>query len=237
MVLGFDQRKRREHDKQQQREKLLQQLEVEQARFKEIVKEYYSAPKRDQSQWLMAVEAIISGSERILATTDWEESLFLRNLLKPLKALQQQASEFRNQLLAEEEVRAGRSMVLSAEQRVVYISLYQAMPGDLRQWERLLATLPNYVQGRPVYASREDVQKAIRSTPYPERQAFVVVAIDQEDWLESEEGRKTRVDRLGLPLVALESRAVKITNIMEFSYQGQRYLFREGRLVKIEDNQ
>lgn len=229
MTLGFEQQDKKHTKDQLMRERMLEAVKNEKNAFKKVLDEFYSKTQRDDTSYYEANLKVIETIDHILAAGDWEDSLFLRNTVRPLRELRAQAVALKEQLEAEQQVKEGQKSALQPGQRLVYISVYQAGSGQLIQWEMLLRSLPRYVQGRPIYASEEDIQKALRARQNSVSEAYVVVMVNDADILD--QTKKPRIDRLGLPILDLKENAIKIENIIEFVYLNQHYAFRNGKLI------
>ncbi|GAG15177.1 unnamed protein product, partial [marine sediment metagenome] len=111
----------------------------------------------------------------------------------------------------------------------VYISLYQAQGSNLAIWQNMLKSLAQYSVTRPVYADEAHIRELVRSKPDPDKQAYAVVAIKEDDIMHL---TKPAVDQFGHELLTLKEGAVQLDNIIEFVHANQKhYLFRNNILI------
>lgn len=199
--------------------------------FSEIVKPFYKKNYRDKEDYLNLSQAIIDAVNHVMAAGNWEESLFLRNTLKPLKEIRAQAVTLRQQAMAtagsEEKYKL---RPLSEEEMLVYISIFQSVGDDLAGWALQIASLRSHLLGRPVYTNEVDVRKVLRQKLLTDSEAYVVVAIKRTD-IEDSIHQFDRVDRYGNSLLTLKETAVKTTNIFEFVHHNKRYFYKSGKLI------
>src|SRR3989338_5803902 len=135
MTLGFEQQDKKHTKDQLMRERMLEAVKNEKNAFKKVLDEFYSKTQRDDTSYYEANLKVIETIDHILAAGDWEDSLFLRNTVRPLRELRAQAVALKEQLEAEQQVKEGQKSALQPGQRLVYISVYQAGSGQLIQWE------------------------------------------------------------------------------------------------------
>lgn len=212
------------------KQQLIDCLKQEKADFMEIARNFYKQGERTTQQYLELTDAIISAVDHVLNAQDWEDSLFLRNTLKPLKEIREQAIALKKEAtmtVAEKQIAL---RTLEEDEMLVYISIFQSEGHNLRKWELQLSSLRSHLLGRPVYEKEEDVVKVIRQKLVKISEAFVVVAVKKAD-IQSFAYQAERVDRFGNPLLTLKDTAVKSENIFEFVHQDQRYFFINHKLV------
>lgn len=213
------------------RESLLEVVKAEKDQFRSVLNEFYEQPKRSTESYYQTNEKVIDTIDRIMAAGDWEDSLFLKNTVKPLRLLRAEALEIRAKLKAEEEVRQGKRRALKENQVLVYVQLYQAGEVNINKWALVLRNLSRSVQGRPVYAEEALVNQSIRAKQNPMHQAYAVIAVAQSAVMLDQQ---TQEDRTGIPLVAMKEAAVQNQNILELVYLNQRYAYTKGQLHPIE---
>ncbi len=212
------------------KQQLINYLKQETVDFKEIAERFYQQEYHSEEDYLALTDAIINATDRVLNADHWEDSLFLRNALKPIKQLREQA------LLVKKEATVTLSdpsvtlRPLADNEQLVYISLFQSEGHDLRKWAIQLSTLSHHVLSRPVYEKEEDVVAVIRKKLIQVSEAFVIVAVKKQE-VQPIALHSERVDRLGNVLLTLKDTAVKTENIFEFVHQQQRYFFVNGQLV------
>ena len=220
---------------EQDRAVLLQVLQDENAKMNELSESFYAQTVFTPEQDMSYCQRIVTAVDRVLSAGDWETSLFLRNTIKPMKAMREQALEtialLQSQMGKSEKVNA---LILEEEQRFVYLSLFQAKGDDLTVWARQLRSIQRHLSGRPIYENEEDVQSALRLTGMlaSANQAYVVLVIT-DDMIEPVDpfADAERRDRHGKPLIALKSGVISSEDIVEFVHEKKRYRFVNGRLI------
>ena len=75
----------------QARAQLLGNLSVEKQKISAAIDHFYTQAVRNDASCLRALDEVITSCDRLIAAGDWESSPFLRNTIKPLKAMREQA--------------------------------------------------------------------------------------------------------------------------------------------------
>ena len=137
---------------QQDREKIIEVLGVENKRVTKAVEQLYAHEGYDKTEAVGYCKEIISSIDNIMAAGDWESSLFLRNVIKPLKEVSDDAKQILSNITTDEQSgRSSQKMVVADDQQLVYVSLYSSAGHKLTSWESALKTIDSHLQGRPVY--------------------------------------------------------------------------------------
>lgn len=174
---------------------------------------------------------LITLLDELLASDDWQASLFLRNAGKRFAQLRDQANGLLQKMTGASISNLDRHVVLEkAGYCKVYVSLYQAEGSNLQKWHHLLKTLTEYSIGRPVYRDEACIQKMIRAKEQVQREAYVSVWIKQEDILELS-GARVAMDRLDQEILTLKANAIKPENIIAFIHCQKAYQVHEQGLV------
>lgn len=133
----------------------------------------------DKKECLNLLNQSLIAVDRVLQTGDWESSLFLRNTIRPIKALRERIVHLQSLLLNDH-----TKLVLAPSIPVgmipIYISLFQTEGLNLTRWAMQVRSLANYVQGRPIYREEAAVMQMIRSKLDSTNDAYAVVAITPE---------------------------------------------------------
>lgn len=89
----------------------------------------------------------------MLYADNWDESLFLRDTLKPIRKIYyEEALVLREKLGGDESTKKLITLLELPENKVkLYVSLYQSNGHDYKQWEAQLTSLESYMIGQPVY--------------------------------------------------------------------------------------
>lgn len=212
------------------KQQLIDCIKQEKMDFMKIVKQFYSQGHRTREEYLELTDAIIDAMDHVLKANDWDDSLFLRNALKPLKEIRKEAVVLRKEATATVADKQIELRDLAEDELLIYISIFQSEGHDLRKWELQLSSLRSHLLGRPVYEKEEDVVKVIRQKLVQTSEAFVIVAIKKND-VQNFSYQAERVDRYGNPLLTLKDTAVKSENIFELVHQGKRYFLVNGKLI------
>lgn len=210
------------------KQSLLDALRDEKVNFMTIAEEFYHQPQRNDESYIALCREILKSLNQVLDAGNWDESLFLRNSVKPLKQLRERVLHILKTVTGEE---ADAKDALPAGTQFVYVSLFQSKGHDLRQWEMQLRSLHRYMSGRPAYAREEDIESLIRSKISPEGDAYVILAVPL-DAIREVEYMPTRLDRQGRELVSLKEGAVTPDQIIEFVHVKKRYRFINGKLIE-----
>lgn len=210
--------------------RLIDCLQKEKSQLVVMAQDFYQKQRSDASCLALAND-IIETVDRILAAGDWDDSLFLRSTVKPLKQIREDAMVVREELIAREENdgELPEPIVADNAQRL-YLSLYQADGHDLKKWAAQLSSIASYMVGRPIYAMEQDVQSALRQKLSQASEAYAVVSIDSTHIIKNDFA-SVRKDRWGHELVNIEAGSLTSASIIEFVHDGRRYHFRQGQLV------
>jgi len=208
-------------------ETLLALLQSEKANFLQIAEGFYELQRRTDEHYIQFCRDVIQSIDRVLSAGDWEQSLSLRNAIKPIRELRTRAAEMLARVTGE--ISAEQYQVEIAEDaELIYVSLFQVHGSDLSQWELQLRSLPRYMIGRPVYKDESHVQTVIRSKVNGDNDAYVVLAVPPGA-LQQHAVKKT--DKHGNELVQLKQGQLLLQHIVEFVHMGCRYHFIDNKLV------
>lgn len=179
-------------------------------------------------------QEMLASIEHIETAGDWQESLYLRNLVKPYVKLKASLIEVINTLTAQlNQSTSPEQYELAEGQRWIYISLFQNQGHSLAQWTLQLKSIDRYLQGRPIYAEEAEVISFVRSHRSTINHAYVVAWIN-EDQLDQDPYAVPRYDRCGHTLLTLKGGAVKPAHIVTFVHMNQFYHFQDGQLIPME---
>lgn len=182
--------------------------------------------------------------DSVLATGDWESSIFLKASAARLRELLVEAEGLLR--LGEQTNQgqgAGSVANKIAQQRTVppgycqvFILLYQVDSTNLQGWYRTVKTLTDYSVTRPAYKDEAFAKEFIRSKASGiERNGYVVVNIKSDDFYNVEQ---PPVDACGHQLFVLKENSVKLENIVEFVLANkQHYAVSDNELILLEEEQ
>jgi intracellular multiplication protein IcmQ len=219
----------------QNRKRLLDCLTSEKQHIMAAIEKFYSQKVRQEESALQALEEMISAFDRVITAGDWEDSLFLRNIVKPLKNMRAEAERMREQLLGTVKPQTMSAPVLEPGMVKVYIGIFQNKAHSAQDWGSQLRALPQYILGRPVYREESAVQQAIRNKLVQTSDAYVCVAIP-ETAIQSNEWTPSQLDKQGNALLQLLPGSVRSENILEFVYQDKHYYYKNNQLIEIIGN-
>ena len=232
MPVSFDRSERKKQDDLKNKQKLIEELNHEREEFEEESKAFLTNPNRSKDVINKINQRIISTIDRLFKAGDWEGSLFLRSMAKPLQQLRDRAVAYAEK---DKEVEAVAGMTYDSmpdDMQAVYVVLYQADGTNLVNWVSQLKTLRRYVQSRPVYASSEEAQRSVRAKAVQSVEGYVAVAVKKTDIRGDSDG-KPRLDRQQQPLVNLKEGCVDPANIIEFVHMGTHYRLERSKLIPI----
>lgn len=215
------------------KQRLIDCVGDEKKQFLQMADQFYQLKRRSEIDYRRLCEAIIASADHVLMADDWDSSLFLRNTLKSLKKIREQALQLREHLGGSAEAKY-TPPTLSEGVVKLYISLYQSNGHDLKLWASQLASISSHMIGRPVYESEEEAIKAIRRKLSQTSEAYAVVSVDKSKIVGADQLRP-RKDRLGNTLINLLPGAITDASILEFVHAGKRYYFCDQRLVLLDN--
>jgi intracellular multiplication protein IcmQ len=214
------------------RRQLLADIEKENAFFVQKLHEFSKDNKKAKEDYINLAQSVIAAIDNILGRADYEESLFLRNAIRPLKRIREQASDLLVQCDNQQKSKGYLAPILQKDMLPVYIHLFQSQGHDLESWAQLLRSLGRYVLGRPVYKQEEDVKSVIRAKMSNEQEGYVKVAVPAA-LLEVSNNASPRSDRFGNALVTLPAGIIDTQHILEFVHGKKRYHFVKGGLIDV----
>lgn len=215
----------------QTRQELLDCLYNEKQQIISAIEKFYSQRHSDsEGNALQALEEMISAFDRVIAAGHWEASAFLRNTLRPLKKMREEAWQLREQLLGNNQNTVIQRPQLAPGMVKVYIAIFQNKAHNAQDWEPQLRSLPQYILGRPIYRDEAAVIQSLRNKLVQTSDAYVCVGIP-ESAIQTHEFHPSQQDKQGNLLLQLMPGAVRSEYILEFVYQEKRYYFVDGKLI------
>lgn len=216
---------------QQTRSRLLTQLQAEKKNIIAAIEQFYAQDNRQPAEALQALEEMITAFDRVILAGDWDSSLFLRNTVKPLKNMREEAQHLRDQLLGNVKAAPVMALSLAPDMMKVYIAVFQHKAHYIKDWEPQLRSLPQYILGRPIYREEAAVRQLIRTKLIQTSDAYVCVGVPKTA-VQTGEFHPSHIDKQGNELLQLIPGAVRSENILEFVYQDKRYYFVDGKLIE-----
>jgi intracellular multiplication protein IcmQ len=93
----------------------------------------------------------------------WEKSNFLRVIGKQVAEVRDDFKQLLNPKTSSSERQDHLSAIADKESTPVFISLYCSKGSDLKNWERVLSTLPTQLTSRSIYTEETHVIELIKS--------------------------------------------------------------------------
>ena len=217
------------------RRQLLVDIEQENAAFVQKLEEFSKDNTKAREDYINLAKSVVTSVDNILGRADYEESLFLRNAIRPLKRIREQAADLLEQCDKQQESEGHKTPILEKDMAPVYIHLFQSQGHDLESWAQLLRSLGRYVLGRPVYKQEDDVKSVIRAKMSSEQEGYVKVAVPAS-LLEISDKASPRSDRFGNALVTLPAGIIDTQHILEFVHGNKRYHFVKGGLIDVSSS-
>lgn len=218
----------------QTRKSLLECLQTEKPHITNAIEKFYSQQQvHHEAGALQALEEMITAFDRVINAGDWESSLFLRNTVKPLKNMREEAQRLRDQILGNVKAETIAAPTLAPDMMKIYIGIFQNKAHNYRDWESQLRGLAQYILGRPIYREELAVQQAIRNKLVQTSDAYVCVGVPKTA-IQTDGFSPSQIDRQGNALLQLMPGAVRSENILEFVYQDKHYYYRDGKLIEIQ---
>ena len=215
------------------RSKLLECFAASEELIMSAVENFESQPERTLKARLVLTHQLLKIVDELLSYEDWGMSPFINQLLKPTREMQAQLQSF----LSENE--SGKQMVEDSllecptGYKEAYLLMYQLQGDDLAGWICQLQDLSTMAISRPLYSSREAVERCIRLRGYMPTDAYAVLYLPT-DYLYDETDEKK--DKWGQPLMQFRKSQLPPEMVKQFKYQNQEYRLEDGLLRKMNSN-
>lgn len=232
MTLGFLAETQRNENNEALKQQLFDSVCHGKSQVSEIARTFYGKEQQTKEDYLAFSDAIVAEVDRVLEAGDWNDSLFLRNTVKPLEDIREEALNLQEQVRLSSGEQKLTLRDLEDDEVLVYISVFQSEGHNIKRWELQLNSLRRHLLGRPVYENEEDVRKVIRQKLIQISEAYVAVAIKRSD-IQNFAHQVKRVDRRGNTLLTLKESAVQPENIFKFVHQEEQYYFSDSKLVLV----
>lgn len=176
--------------------------------------------------------------DAILATGDWENSIFLKASTVKLQKFRVAAERLSH--LGQQDESSTDVIDKTTRRRIppgysqVFILLYQVDGANLQSWYHIIKTLMDYSVTRPVYKSESYAQECIRAKKDSDiaRNGYAVVNIKNENFYGEEQAS---VDAFDHQVYVLKENSVKLENIVEFVHANKNYYaIYDNKLVALD---
>ncbi len=212
---------------------LVRDMQEQQKISMQKLNEFFVKEVHEESDYRQLARLVVDTVDSVLENKECDDSLFLRNTVKPLKEMRERALKLLVELEAQEaSAEALLRPKLGPDMVPIYILVFQSQGYDLEKWAQLLRSIGSYVLGRPVYESETDVQKVIHIKMSQEQEGYVKVGVAQMALKASAE-LPEREDRYGNRLLSLPAGSVSSENILEFVHGKKSYHFIKGELIDV----
>lgn len=192
---------------------------------------FMQANWHENDDYAKLAQDVVCAVDKVLADHSDESSLFLRNILKPLKNIREQAQSVLDSMsIADESLM--QNFTMGSSYASVYVLLFQSQGHNMQKWAQLLQSLGHYALGRPVYESEEDVQRVIRLRFSDAKEAYAEVAVSK-DIIASSLNASNRQDRHGNALLSLPVGAINSQHILRFIHGKNQYRYYQGELINV----
>lgn len=213
------------------KKRLLECLDAEARQFSDIARQYFDRGQLSKEDKTGLLRAVITAIDHVMAAGGWNNSLFLRNTLKPLITIKVEAETELEKLEFKAAKKTIHAQPLASDEKEIYVSLFQSDGYNIGKWAMQLRSLDRYTIGRPVYETETDVETRIRLRPTPMNEAYVVVAVKKSD-VQPPAFQASLKDPFGHTLLQLKETAVRDGRINAFVHHGMRYRFVDGQLIQ-----
>lgn len=160
----------------------------------------------------------------------WEKSNFLRVIGKQVAEAREDFKQLLHPKTSSSEKETHTKNLADKEQTAVFISVYCTKGSDLKNWERVLSTLPTQLTSRPIYTEEEHVIELIKSKSNQENEAYLCINIPSQSVVPMT-AEKTPEDKLGHPLVTLRGKPIPNKYQAMFIHESGKYQYLKGRLI------
>lgn len=180
-------------------------------------------------QVLQLVQAIVSQDEALRKTYGIDNKFrFIRERLQNLLQRLEQELHATMKKQIEEKVKKN---VLSDDESLVYVYLFNAHGTVLSSWQNLLTpkVFYEYSVNRPIYMDRAHVHSLVQSKSNKAQHGFLTVAIKTVNVIQSE-GLK---DSLGNPLIKIKEGSLLFEKLLGFTCNDEEYILNsKNELIK-----
>lgn len=179
------------------------------------------ADKQPNQEEVLA-HKLIKVLDDLLSTKDWDVTLFLKANKKRLEAIRSRTQSLLDQISPSEDSIQPKERKAPPGYKIVYISLFQVESNNLMKWQATIKRLVQYSVSRSIYSVEEHMRTLIRNKPDPQREAYVIAFVKENDIVKPYLGKKTQ-DQFGHDLVTLREQAIDLRYVIEFVHDNKRY--------------
>ena len=172
----------------------------------------------------------------VLATGDWESSVFLKASAAKIQGFRAEVEELcfssGEGIKTENVDKDEHKKNIPPGYTRVFILLYQVDGSNLQGWHRTIKNLEEYNVTRPVYKDENHAKEFIRSkSSNIERNGYVIANVKDDFVFQTD-----TMDTFGHQLFALREKAIQLENVFEFVHANKRcYAVRNDDLILLGD--
>lgn len=205
---------------------------AENEKLKQRLSDYQASDSHDIEDAKALSREIIAITDRVLQIDGWHDSLFLRNVMKPLEEAKANAEAF----IEEHEDSAGyqhedMARQLQSDEQMVYMTLYQTGASHHLDWLTQLNTIQKTLLGRPVYFNEHAARGVIRSKIDNSADAYIMLHLNSS-LLDTLKKEQLNEDTNGCEFITLQPNMLTCEQIVELIYKDQRYFYMDGELIR-----
>lgn len=126
--------------------------------------------------------------------------------------------------------------VISADETVVYIYLYNAQGLVLQTWQKMLSpsVFYEYSVNRPIYAEKSYIEAIIRAKANKNQHGYISVIVKRTDILAKAAEVEPPKDSLGNPIIKVREGSLHSEKMIAFTHNNTDYKLSGNQLVKKE---
>jgi len=121
MALGFSVDARTQLKNDELKHRLLELVNTEKTDFLKVAESFHDKEHRNDVDYIEFCESIVTAIDKILEGGDWNDSLFLRNTVKPLQKMRDEADQLLQQMNGAQVTTSIRAPQIGADKAAVYI--------------------------------------------------------------------------------------------------------------------
>jgi intracellular multiplication protein IcmQ len=162
----------------------------------------------------------------------WGKSTILRVIGKQVSSVRDDFENLINPSKNVNPVTTHTATGTENERVSVYVAVYCTKGTDMKNWERVLATLPAQLISRPIYPDEKYAITLIKSKTNKENEAYLCLDIPTNTIVQPDQD-KPMLDKLGNPLMTLKGKPMSAQYEATFFHQSGKYQYSNGKLIKL----
>ena len=227
-------------DKEQLKKQMLDLIEEEKKYFQQLLHTYQEIEDPTDEAYAQLNAELVASLERVkdlYDTHQGQNSLFLKNTLKPLLEALDAAKKVRQAMALGDDIEANPDTpfeALSDETMRVYVVLYQADGANIAKWVVQLLSVHKLLASRPVYLDESEARQACRVGLELMAKGYISIVVKKTMLIEDEHTAK-RADKHGRSLLLLKDTAIEDGGKIEYLVLGKtRYRWYNDQLLPMQ---